>query len=340
MQTTHTSATATGHVAFNMLRGLGIFGIIGCHLNLSNISHLSQSILHFCDFNVGLFATLSGYLMAQSLLRHSAFSPVTYIKRRTARLLPTYVFWSVCFIILDAVFDAALGRPLYPHRLFSKELIGIVFQGGASCHLWFLIYLLYSQTLVAALFPLLKRFGFFSAGWMLGASGVLIIMASLISRHYPYASFVCGLAYYLLRLFAFLLFGIGLFLAQKKLRVISCRSWLLVLLLAIVFYFAPSRVPNFCKDMVVVFALTQCFMTLKHTLSGKLDGWASGLSAMSLGVYCVHPLFAALGSLVVKHVSDKPSFPLIAVDWVSIWLLSLSCVWLGKRIGFLRRFLG
>ena len=49
---------------FDLLRGVASFGIVGCHLSLSPRTEGGALVTSLCDFNVGLFAALAGFLMS------------------------------------------------------------------------------------------------------------------------------------------------------------------------------------------------------------------------------------------------------------------------------------
>lgn len=55
------------NVGIDVLRGIAAFGIVGCHLLLLPMSNAGRLLTSCCDMNVGVFAALSGYLMAVSL---------------------------------------------------------------------------------------------------------------------------------------------------------------------------------------------------------------------------------------------------------------------------------
>ena len=99
-----------------------------------------------CDFNVGLFAAVSGFLMCGS---KGGDGWLEYVGKRARRLLPTYFFWSAVFILATVTFDLLLdgGRlnPKYGTWTFWGK---VVFAGDASTHLWFLACLFYVQVLL------------------------------------------------------------------------------------------------------------------------------------------------------------------------------------------------
>ena len=51
-------------IGIDFLRGVAAFGIVGCHLLLAQRTAGGEELLTaLCDFNVGLFAAVAGFLM-------------------------------------------------------------------------------------------------------------------------------------------------------------------------------------------------------------------------------------------------------------------------------------
>ena len=75
-------------ISLDLLRGIAAFGIVGCHLSLSPRSDGGALVTSLCDFNVGLFAALAGFLMT-GVKDWSDYAG--YIKKRVVRLVPTYL---------------------------------------------------------------------------------------------------------------------------------------------------------------------------------------------------------------------------------------------------------
>ena len=142
-------------ISLDLLRGIAAFGIVGCHLSLSPRTEGGALVTSLCDFNVGLFAALAGFLMS-GVKDWSDYAG--YIKKRVVRLVPTYLFWSVVFLAFTAAFDLSLdGGRIHP-RYFSGEFwVSVLFKGGSAAHLWFLACLFYAQVLMALPFGKFNR---------------------------------------------------------------------------------------------------------------------------------------------------------------------------------------
>lgn len=126
------------YYGLNLLRGIAAFGIVGCHLGLSPRTLCGEWVTALCNFNVGLFAALSGFLMAPG--------GEGYVKKRARRILPTYLVWSAFYIAATAVFDLVLDGGHLNERYYSlSNWLDVLFCGSAATHLWFLISLFYAQ---------------------------------------------------------------------------------------------------------------------------------------------------------------------------------------------------
>ena len=139
-------------IGIDFLRGVAAFGIVGCHLILGPRTAGGELITALCDFNVGLFAAVAGFLMCGG---GDDKDWLAYVGKRAQRLLPTYFFWSAVFILATVSFDLLLdgGRlnPKYGTMAFWGR---VVFAGDASTHLWFLACLFYVQVLLRSVFKL------------------------------------------------------------------------------------------------------------------------------------------------------------------------------------------
>ena len=51
------------YYGLDLLRGIAAFGIVGCHLGLAQRTTGGEWVTVLCNFNVGLFAAISGFLM-------------------------------------------------------------------------------------------------------------------------------------------------------------------------------------------------------------------------------------------------------------------------------------
>ena len=293
------------HNGLDLLRGIAAFGIVGCHLNLGGDIRL----LHFCDMKVGVFATISGFLLAKSTNAEEA----------------DIIDWTFVYILVGGMFDLVVDGEI-GHKFFSQSFwISTVFNGGASCHLWYLSSLCYSILLfVPFLFfgkrhPVVKML-------FLPTSLVLLITSFILKGN---------LWLYTARMFSFV--AVGIVLWDIRDLVCKVRTSILAILFSVLAYLsiALSIWPHhFVPDYLCAVVLVALFLhDFKSSKVGAL------LSATSLCVYLVHPIFTALNGCVVRMIWSAP-YPSSAVliDWIISWLMALVASYVLVRIRVINRF--
>ena len=141
-------------VGIDLLRGVAAFGIVGCHIQLVPRTCAGNLVVALCDFNVGLFAALAGFLMCGAAEVDGWFG---YARKRVKRLLPAYFTWTVVFVVLTALFDIAYdGGCLNPRYMDVWFWLRVLFIGGCATHLCFLACLFYAQIAFFGLFASFK----------------------------------------------------------------------------------------------------------------------------------------------------------------------------------------
>lgn len=142
-----------------ILRCIAAFFIVGCHLGLSPRTLSGGLVTWFCDMNVGLFGAISGFLLVYAFEKDESLSIRKYFLKRLSRLLPVYLFWTLFYLCASAVFAVTLKDGLSFDKYLSLRFwFNVVFWGGASCHLWFIVTLFYAQILLAVGYAECKRF--------------------------------------------------------------------------------------------------------------------------------------------------------------------------------------
>ena len=316
-------------ISLDLLRGIAAFGIVGCHLSLSPRSDGGALVTSLCDFNVGLFAALAGFLMS-GVKDWSDYAG--YIKKRVVRLVPTYLFWSVVFLAFTAAFDLLLdGGRIHP-RYFSGEFwVSVLFKGGSAAHLWFLACLLYAQILMAL------PFGKSKSEWQ-GALWIIIGGAVL------YGAVRIGGWYgtYPLRLFAFLMTGYGIrLLVIPNIDKIKRFSGLIlaVAVTALGLHVAMRGVvQGFYRDWVAIFPVLVGVASVE-VKSVRVRNAAAVLGATSMGVYLLHPLVTrGLSFFVTRQIVAPYSASVVGGEWVVAWGISMVAAVLMLRLPVIRRF--
>lgn len=317
------------NLGIDVLRGLAALGIVGCHLSLPERTDMGWLVTSLCDFNVGVFAAVAGFLMS-GVKRPGKL--LDYAKKRAGRLLPSYVVWSVVFLLMTIVFDLVLdGGRVNPRYHTAQFWLSVVFQGGSATHLWFLICLFYAQVVMA------WAFGVFNEAkhgvlWLL-AGGALMYASVNLDNWY---------GIYPIRLLAFLVTGHGLgLLARDRLESLR-RYWpflFVVAVAALVFHVClRNAIQGFCRDWLVVGPVLLAFVALDFK-SARLKRVAAFLGATSMGVYLVHPLFTrALSVVVAKCIPVPYTATIVLSEWTLAWLLSLVTASLLLRLPVARRF--
>jgi len=318
------------YFGFDLLRGIAAFGIVGCHLSLEPKTIGGDIVTSLCDFNVGLFAAVAGFLMC-GVDDHVSW--LSYVRKRFWRLLPIYFLWSLVYLCLIAIFDILFdGGHLNPRYHTLGFWLSAVFWGRSASQLWFLPSLFYAQILTAAFFHFggKQRHGFL---WFL-FGGVLILCS---------AGLECWYGRYPLRLLAFLVTGYGIGIFVKPHVDVLKRYSLIIMGVAIValglHIWLRDSIKGFYKDWIAVGPVLLSFVALDFR-SCQVKQVALTLGATSMGVYLVHPLPARILSLVVgKLVSPPYTAAVIAADWVIVWGLTMLTVLLMRRIPLAKKFL-
>lgn len=317
----------------DLLRGIAAFGIVGCHLSLSPRTVGGEGATALCNFNVGVFAAISGFLMARSGCTprngaDAAFpleksrSILTYVRKRVARLMPEYVFWSGVFIVMTSMFDLLLdGGRLNPKYGTVGFWLRVVFLGDAATHLWFLPCLLYAQVVMRILSPLQVK----GIVWIL--VGLLLIVPSAMLGDW--------FGTYPLRLFAFLVTGYGLGRVNLDLPRMLVGGLAMVGLVAYVLL--SGIVPAFIRGWFATIPLLLFFTSL--SFNGRVVSAVGVLGATSMGIYLVHPLITRALSVVWVRVFSAPYGVLpVLSEWLLAWGVAFVAAFVLLRLPVVNRF--
>ena len=312
----------------DLLRGIAAFGIVGCHLSLSPRTVGGDLVISLCDFNVGVFAALAGFLTWGA-----KGSWLEYAARRIQRLLPTYFVWTIVFILMTALFDLVYdGGHLNPRYMTSSFWWRVVFIGGSARQLWFIACLFYAQL------ALFKAFLCYDGKWqglMWIAAGGFLISGSTLSPEW--------FARYPLRLVAFLVTGYGIgcclhagmfngFLKRRRL------AWCTAIGMLIAHVASRGVVHGFVRDWLAVGPVLLAFVGLKIR-SSSFQKVAAILGATSMGVYLVHPLVTRGLSVLVTRAIQPPYVAWIVLgEWIAAWLISFAVAVVLKRMPVAKRF--
>lgn len=293
-------------VGFDFLRGVAALGIVGCHLMLSPRTQSATLITGLCDMNVGLFAALSGYVMAYG--HWDGWG--AYAIKRAQRILPVYVTWTVVYLVLSATYQVLDGGVVNARYGNLCWWLRVVFWGSAAAHLWFLAALFYAQVAMAGLFRKVP-----GAVWIW--CSLCIVSTSIWSKNWY--------VIYPIRLLAFLMLGRGLAsiygVWMKRFR----WQLLVVGLFGMGLHFIPiSCQTGFVRDWLSVVPILLAFVAWSDWFGGRLAGIGAFFGATSMGVYLIHPIFTKGVGIAVRHIFSVPYgvVPVVA-DWCVSWLCAL-----------------
>lgn len=312
----------------DLLRGIAAFGIMGCHLSLFPRTTGGDLVISLCDFNVGVFAALAGFLMwgAKGSWRE-------YAARRVQRLLPTYFVWTIVFILMTALFDLVYdGGHLNPRYMTSSFWWRVVLIGGSARQLWFIACLFYAQL---ALFKMFSCYNGKLQGLMWIFAGGFMIAGSALSPEW--------FARYPLRLVAFLVTGYGIgccFHAGLFNGFLKRRSlvWCTAIGMLIAHVASRGVVHGFVRDWLAVGPVLLAFVGLEIR-SSRFQKVAAILDATSMGVYLVHPLVTRGLSVLVTRAFQPPYVAWIVLgEWIAAWLISFALAVVLKRMPVAKRF--
>ena len=318
-------------VGIDLLRGIAAFGIVGCHLSLSPRTVGGELVTALCNFNVGVFAAVAGFLMYGANLDSGWLE---YVRKRARRLLPTYFLWSVVFVLAIATFDLLLdGGRLNPRYRTFDFWERVVLTGGSSPHLWFLICLFYVQVLLR---PFFKIGGTKWNGVAWIVLGGIMIAVSVISGNW--------LGLYPLRLLAFVMTGYGLSCCYHNGLLNFCvkRSlivWCVTAGILVTHVMARGIVPGFVRDWIAVGPVLLAFLGVDSNIA-CMTRLAAILGLTSMGVYLIHPLVTRGLSVIVVHLVHSPyTAQVVICDWVFAWMITFLTTFVLVRVPIVKRFI-
>lgn len=307
------------------VRGIAAFFIVGCHVGLFPRTEMGMAITHFCDLNVGVFGAISGFLMAKRFeCKWRGWRE--YAVSRISRLLGLYLFWTLFYLLASFVFSLLAGAGVKEKYSTVDFWFSALVNGGSSCHLWFVVWLLYIQVAVAALRVIVSDRCLFYG--MLGALSVIALM--LCTGTGFYRTYPC-------RLLSFVLLGAFVYQLSHTLR--RCLSGWRAACLLFVFVCVHclwSDVHAFYRDYLlaaVIVMVASCSKGSFDSRQGVLSRILRALSDNSMGVYLLHPFFAAGVAVFFRKLLDTPySSWAIAMAWILDYALAYFATLLINRM--------
>ena len=289
----------------SLLKLLAAFGIVGCHLNMRPTTKYGEMILHFTGTNVALFGIISGYFLLYSIKKTNRWRD--FLWKKTQRLLPVYLFWTIFYVILKILLDLTTKGEVTSSFKNPMRWFYIVFWGDAAAHLWYVISYFYISIIVYSL----RRWICYL--WPIITVGALIWCIKGW----------CGFfSWYPIRLMAFISIGIGISLNSTILSRVSRIGWIAFFLFSVIIHlFSPWRGWISIYDILVSVPLVMLFKDMTNQISPKLVY----LSNCSFGIYLTHIFIAfAIGEVLRKIINPPYSAWLIIFDWTVIIVISLT----------------
>ena len=304
----------------DVLRIAAICGIVGCHLDLPNMTAAAKCLNRLSDFNVAVFAILSGHFFFLSV----EDSAKAYLKKRIRRIFVPYMIWSVVYFVVSMAFHALNGRGVSASDFTLERIMDMVFWGGTCTHLWFIATLFYVQILLLPikLYKDAMSNKLFLIALFLLSLGI-VVFSDLTSGWW---------AFYPFRLLGF--FILGMFMCEVCRR--NSISW--------GFKFI-SLLPCACGVIGICFGLGHlvlcelliaaplCYIAISTPCSVSDNTVVSlrKLGELTFLVYLVHPLFTvAQRELVVRLFAEQTASVFLADQIVAFVLSFIAAVFLAR----------
>lgn len=136
------TAKADRNVSLDALRTLALVGVVSIHASSTQPdAGLAYWFNEIPRFAVPAYFMLSAYFWRPEELQR----PGLLVRRVALRVIPAFLLWTAIYLVAEALRDpAALAD-----RLAPKQLIVMLWTGGAGYHLWFLPAVFVGTALVA-----------------------------------------------------------------------------------------------------------------------------------------------------------------------------------------------
>lgn len=311
----------------DLLKFISAFGIVGCHLGLADRSDAANVVMRLTDINVGIFAAISGFFIAMGI--EKALPLREAVRKRALRLLPMYFVWTGFYFVASVVFGRHFER-----LVDGRYLVGAIFQGGAACHLWYLIALFYLTLCVLLVNRVLP--------WVARATLAQAFVSLVCLYVSTLGDYTFWWGYYFARLAAFALAGMALYGMRERLAHMPSFVWLGLAIAGIALRLYPLTLNTypllshkFVLDYIAALMIMPLF-AIWHWGNGEIE---ETLADLSLGVYLIHPFLAMVIGLIAKRFIASPvNLPTMMILWIFVWTSALVVTLVARRIPGVRRF--
>ena len=117
-------------IGLDYLRVFAIFAVVWIHG--SDTNKMAMTLQTYCAFAVPCFIMMSAFLTQMSCSSKADYGYVDIVVRRTKRLVPSYLAWSMLYLIFRFI-----KRRLISGMPIEFDWAAVIFCGGASYQLWF-----------------------------------------------------------------------------------------------------------------------------------------------------------------------------------------------------------
>lgn len=295
------------------------------------VGNLYDALVRWC---VPVFVMISGALLLDPSKKEDVSE---FLRKRLSRILLPLLAWSV-FYAFWAALRAQTGAP----RLDFTRLAGVVLSGDAYFHLWFL----YMMVGLYLFVPFLRKTIHTTCRFDLAVLVLLLFAFAGLNAVVVYQGFTTSilftngflsyLPYFMLghlvrvsvghgaRRRWWSLFGLAVVLTALGCYVVASRQGL----------FAGLYFYDYLSVTVIPMSVSLfCLLKFWDKPMGS-PGFTRQLSALTLGVYLIHPVFLETLPLATDGLTATLSIPARALV---VFGLSAGTVWLISQVPYLRR---
>ena len=336
-------ANAPGGLTWvDFVRVAASFLVVLAHVSdLGNGPSGSNALFYSLSRNgVPLFFMLSGFLLLPK--QEDIW---TFFKKRAARIVIPFVFWSIAY---DVVWDHAFASSgVTPGAIFS--LFVRILRGPRAAHLWFFYSLIGLYFFTPILRPFVAKarkseIWYYILMWVLVTPVLYIVLEfTPVQNGFELQYFTGYVGYFLL----------GMMLGQMELS--PRRMWVslavfaagLAFTFAVFFFNLPPEknelVFRSYPSLNFVIMSSAAFLLVKFAgerLDARHTGWIKMLSQASFGIYLIHPMILWLAEMVWKNLgrgmAAMSSLLIIPLATLLLYLASFAAAHLIRHIPVLK----
>jgi peptidoglycan/LPS O-acetylase OafA/YrhL len=305
----------------DVLRTVAILAVVVIHTPHSDTA--LPGLRHSLTFAVPVLTMIAAYLSLYSLARLQ--SRKTFLRRRLERLVPAFLAWTGIYVTIRLI-----AGSIYP--LSTPKVLGYLFLGASSLHLYFIPLIIY-YTIGATALPTARALRMLiCVGCLLGALALNHLGSPRLNLGSPEADafpyyFISNLPYLFLGLLLFDLVesrGTGSFLDRN-----SGIAFLLCALAVPLLWLSGLPSANPVARLACYGFL---FLAFRFWSFGT-NRFFSVISGMSYGIYLSHHLFLeGVGriEMLFLDTTDAPTATLVRFG-VGLLVTTLFCLLASRR---------